>query len=215
MKMLPQGWRVVETVRRNGVNKGSVDKVYYSPDNKRFRSLKSVEQYLNHAVERSPVQGHTTYQRGCFSGKDQYAQTPDEVLAFVRQTIGPFYDPCPANPTENGLKVSWHRRKRAVYINPPYNNLSPWLAKAVEESRLGCTVMALLPARTSPFWFHKYCMKARLIYWACGGIIFKGYRRRSPFGCMFVVFQPGYCGPPESKSCEFHRDSRFVDGVLV
>lgn len=211
--MLPQGWRVVETTRKSGVNKGMIDRVYYSPNNTRFRSLKEVEKHLSCSLERVQAQGQTTYQKGCFSGKDQYAQTPDEVLAFVRRTIGPFYDPCPANPTEDGLKTCWHL-KRAVYINPPYSDLTPWLAKAVEESRQGCTVMALLPARTSPFWFHKYCMKARLIYWVCGGIKFKGYPRRSPFGCMLVLFQQGWNGPPESLSCEFHRESRFVAGVL-
>ena len=43
--------------------------------------------------------------------------------------------------------------------------------------KLGKSTMLLLPARTSPMWFHRWVLRAHRIWWSAGGIKFKGTAR--------------------------------------
>lgn len=56
---------------------------------------------------------------------------------------------------ENGLKQSWGGLGSVVWCNPPYSrgNLAKWMAKARAESRLGATVICLVPAYPSEGWW--------------------------------------------------------------
>jgi len=42
---LPEGWTIKEVVRQSGATAGRVDKYYYSPSGKKFRSLLEIERY--------------------------------------------------------------------------------------------------------------------------------------------------------------------------
>lgn len=126
---------------------------------------------------------------GCSSSvkeRDQLAQTPDEFYELLDEEFDFNWDPCPPKPQFDGLSVPWGT---STYVNPPYDNIAPWIKKAYEESLLGKTVVMLLPARTIRNWFHDYALKAAEIRWLQGGLRFKGYTRKSPFGLMVVVFR--------------------------
>jgi hypothetical protein len=85
------------------------------------------------------------------SGADQKAQTPTTLLNIIRNLFfkgKAFFDPCPPNPTFDGLVVKWHRRN---YVNPPFRDLPRWIAKAKETE--GETVV-LMPLRSSARYFH-------------------------------------------------------------
>ena len=220
--MLPEGWRTAVKVRQTGASKGSTDKYFYSPDGRRFRSMPEVRRYLKlpqpkpKPRPKAPKKNtrQSSYAQGCFSGKDQFAQTPEVVWEWVRDKLGcePF-DPCPANPDYDGLSIPW---KQFNYVNPPYKNIPPWLDRAVKEHAKGNSTLFLLPARTAPFWYHKYVMRASEIWFICGGIKFKGYNSRCPFGCIFVYYDATKpLGNPTIHSCEFHRETRFKDGKLI
>lgn len=56
-----------------------------------------------------------------------------------------FFDPCPPNPTFDGLNIPW---KKFNYVNPPFNKKVPWINKALEEQALGNTTVMLLPHDT-------------------------------------------------------------------
>lgn len=63
-------------------------------------------------------------------------QTPDWLwqrvaLALLTQPNQTLYDPCPPNPTVDGLNENWQEH---VYCNPPYSNPHPWVLKAREEA---------------------------------------------------------------------------------
>lgn len=103
-------------------------------------------------------------------------QTPASFLALVRR-VGPIaLDPCSTkkNPTEaeiyfhtgpggrDGLHQPWADTVRncgahgVVFMNPPYGRELPrWMEKARLEARLGCEVIALVPARTDTEWFQE------------------------------------------------------------
>ena len=122
-------------------------------------------------------------------------ETPDWLMNELKDEFGPdVYDPCPVNPTEDGLAVSWNDRARWVYVNPPYTRgvIGHWVEKCREEHLDGCTpIVLLIPAYTDTAYFHdfiyeKYNVEIRFLR---GRIRFKGYEKnKSSFPSMLVVF---------------------------
>ena len=101
------------------------------------------------------------FQKSQWNGKDQFAQTPTEVMVKLVEEFGLLNDVCPADPQRNGLEESW---QRVNYMNPPYAEMDKWLEKAISEWKQEKTVVALIPARTNCNWFHNYCIVMRARY---------------------------------------------------
>ncbi len=57
------------------------------------------------------------------------------------------------NRKENGLELTWFGN---VFVNPPWNNIFPWIKKAESELKEGnCNfVVFLLPSRVETKWWH-------------------------------------------------------------
>lgn len=92
--------------------------------------------------------------------------------------------------TEDGLTASWRMLGERCFMNPPYGRgISAWVKKAYEESRKGCLVVCLLPARTDTQWFHTYCTKGEIEFLK-GRLKFGGAKNSAPFPSMIVVFRP-------------------------
>lgn len=85
------------------------------------------------------------YRNAQWNGKDQFAETPTEVMVELVKEFGLLNDVCPRDPQRNGLEEDW---QRVNYMNPPYNQMEAWLTKAVVEWKKEKTVVCLLPART-------------------------------------------------------------------
>lgn len=129
----------------------------------------------------------SSFQKSQWNGKDQFAETPTEVMIELVKEFGLLNDVCPADPQRNGLEEEW---QRVNYMNPPYSEMEKWLKKAISEWKQKKTVVALLPARTNTNWFHDYCIKyASEIRFIRQGIKFKGYKKKSPFPVAIVVFK--------------------------
>lgn len=92
--------------------------------------------------------------------------TPPEVLDPIR-AFGPIaLDPCDnatsvvqaAHVCVDGLAEEWtpaaHGEPGLTFVNPPYSDVTPWIAKAQTEAARGVEVVMLLPADTSTRWFH-------------------------------------------------------------
>jgi len=101
-------------------------------------------------------------------------QTPrlilDPVDAYFEGKIG--LDPCSCDgnptrarrfftPSDDGLSRAWSRggdrafRRELVFVNPPYNDLWRWVAKALAEALLGHEVILLLSCtarQSDPRW---------------------------------------------------------------
>src|SRR3990167_7231874 len=61
-----------------------------------------------------------------------------------------YYDPCPQQPTVNGLSVFWGCRN---YCNPPYSEKELWIQKAIQEQQNNKLTVMLLPNATDIVWF--------------------------------------------------------------
>jgi site-specific DNA-methyltransferase (adenine-specific) len=96
------------------------------------------------------------------------------------------FDPCPSNPTFDGLSVEWGESN---FVNPPYGRkIGKWLKKGFEESKKGRVVVFLIPSRTDTKWWHDYVMKAKEIRFIKGRLKFKGATNSAPFPSAVVIF---------------------------
>lgn len=102
-------------------------------------------------------------------------------------------------PETDGLKSSWDCGG-SVFCNPPYGRQTgKWVRKAYEESKIGTTIVLLIPSRTDTIWFHKYIYNKAEIRFVRGRLIFTdengdphlskdGKPMPAPFPSMVVVY---------------------------
>jgi hypothetical protein len=127
--------------------------------------------------------------------KNQTALTPPEVYNFIKVfwnlKISDF-DPCPVNPTFDGLQVPWIvNADETVYVNPPFKDAGVWARKCLHELNAGnCkSVVLLCVSRTQPEWFHETIMVyADVVVAARKGIKYVGYKKVLPHGCFITKF---------------------------
>lgn len=77
-----------------------------------------------------------------------------------------------------------------VFCNPPYSNISDWVAKAFYESRKDNTLVVLLiPSRTDTKYFHDYIYQRSEIRFLKGRLKFGDSKNSAPFPSMVVIFR--------------------------
>ena len=126
------------------------------------------------------------------NGKGKFIiETPDYLKNEIIEEFGLYYDPCPVNPTKDGLAIDWPTNK-PVYVNPPYTrgSISKWVEKCYLEHSKGCEIILLIPAYTDTAYFHDYIYNKKNIdiRFIRGRIKFKGYDQKSSFPSMLVIF---------------------------
>lgn len=91
-----------------------------------------------------------------FSSKKLDWQTPDEIYFELNSKYRFDFDPCPVNPSFDGLSVEWGQSN---FVNPPYGRELPkWVEKGFEEAKKGKTIVLLIPARTDTKIWHRYIL---------------------------------------------------------
>ena len=116
----------------------------------------------------------------------QDCRTPDELFIQLDNEFAFDFDPCPINPSFDGLNVDWGMR---TYVNPPYSKIPAWLEKAKEELENGNShiIVFLLPGDTSTKWFHNYILGKAEIRFIKGRLRFTN-NKPAPFASMIVIF---------------------------
>jgi phage N-6-adenine-methyltransferase len=90
---------------------------------------------------------------------------------------------------DDTLVQSW--LDKSCWMNPPYGReIGKFIKKAYEESRRGCTVVCLLPARTDTKWFHDHILGKAQIRFLKGRLTFVGGKYPAPFPSMIVIYRP-------------------------
>lgn len=123
--------------------------------------------------------------RVVFSSASDHWETPAAVYDALNAEFQFADDPCPLKCIDDGLDREW---KSPCFVNPPYSNIGPWVAKALAESRSGKVVVVLVPSRTDTRWWHEYAMKAREIRFLRGRVKFGGAAYNAPFPSAILVF---------------------------
>jgi site-specific DNA-methyltransferase (adenine-specific) len=124
--------------------------------------------------------------RALFTSERQNWKTPKRFYEALDQEFFFDFDPCPPNPNFDGLAVEWGQRN---FVNPPYNQIKLWVARAFEQAQKGKLVVMLIPSRTDTRWWHEYVMKADEIRFIQGRLSFDDCGRPAPFPSCVVVFR--------------------------
>ncbi len=89
---------------------------------------------------------------------------------------------------DDGLAQAW--APAVCWMNPPYGrDVGRWMAKALEASRRGATVVALVPSRTDTRWWHENAVRGEVRF-VPGRLRFGGSDVGAPFPSAVVVFRP-------------------------
>lgn len=99
------------------------------------------------------------------------------------------------SPEDDGLDQNWDRM--TCWMNPPYGRgIGAWMQKAYESSQAGATVVALIPSRTNPPWFHDWVLnKAAEIRIIRSKVPFVGPKKGVPFwGSLLAIYRPKWSG---------------------
>lgn len=124
--------------------------------------------------------------------------TPWAIVRALEAEFGEFdLDPCCTalsaktaryyTPVDDGLALPWFGR---VFLNPPYSNPGPWLAKAIAEQ--APLVVALLPVCTDTAWFHELVLGRAEIRFIKGRVEFLAPRHkiaRPKAPSMFAIYR--------------------------
>ena len=68
--------------------------------------------------------------------------TPSSIYIQLDNEFRFDFDPCPNDPSFNGLQIEWGQRS---YVNPPFSNWQIWVHKGYEEHKKGKMVVIVYP----------------------------------------------------------------------
>lgn len=137
----------------------------------------------------------TFNRKAMFSSASGDWETPQELFDELNKEFEFNLDACATSGnakchqfyTVGSLEMPW---RGFVFCNAPYGReIGKWVKKGLLESRLGSTVVMLLPARTDTAWWHDYVMKADEIRFIRGRLKFSGHKNAAPFPSCIVVFR--------------------------
>jgi phage N-6-adenine-methyltransferase len=93
------------------------------------------------------------------------------------------------SPEDDGLKQDW--QGMCCWCNPPYGrHLPSFIEKAWCSSRLGATVVCLIPARPDTRAWHRFVTLAHEIRFIKGRLKFGNAQNSAPFPSAIIVFRP-------------------------
>lgn len=135
-----------------------------------------------------------------FSSKNDEWETPQAIFDELDKEFHFTLDPCSTHKNhkcpqyftkeEDGLSQKWGG---VVFCNPPYSQVSKWVAKCHEESKTdGITIVLLIPARTDTRYFHDYIYQRTEIRFIKGRLHYEidgEGKNSSPFPSMVVIFR--------------------------
>ena len=131
-----------------------------------------------------------------FKSEVQTWETPADLFDQLDQEFAFDLDVCALpetskckryfTPADDGLSQSW---TGTCWMNPPYGRaIGNWMRKALEESRRGCIVVCLVPARTDTEWWHRFAMRGEIRF-IRGRLKFGNAKSGAPFPSAIVVFR--------------------------
>lgn len=121
---------------------------------------------------------------------NQAVATPDYILRYIEQLLGSnYFDPCPLGPSFDGLSVDWRKQ---TYVNPPYEDIEPWLQKAHHEVSIGNSewVIFLIPFKPQlNFWDRSVFGRAHAVDVFSHPVGFPGYTNVIAWPMCLVHFR--------------------------
>lgn len=136
-------------------------------------------------------------------------RTPPEFLRAVERRFGAIgFDLAATSghevaneffaPEENSLAQNWANIEHVepvVFLNPPFSNIRPWVAKLDAECRnLQRFTVCLVPASVGAAWYRKHAMGKAFSLFLDDRITFVDQPDPYPRDCMLLVYGFGLHG---------------------
>lgn len=137
-----------------------------------------------------------TLNRG--SSRQDY-ETPSDFIAAVEARFGIINVDLAAtkantkgqvwiDEAQDSLTVDWSRLRGNLWLNPPFNNITPWAKKCSDESKKGCKIFFLTPASVGSNWFAQYIFGQSHVLFLNGRLTFVGASDPYPKDCILSCF---------------------------
>ena len=97
---------------------------------------------------------------------------------------------------DNALVQDWNATLQGClgWLNPPFEDISPWVEKAYKESRMGANIAVLVPLSIAKWWRDWVDEKA-YVFMLHGRLTFQGETKPYPKDCALLIYGPtGYKG---------------------
>ena len=139
--------------------------------------------------------------------KQDYSTPGDFYSAVCRRFGAPSVDLAAHNhnalcerhvtPEEDSLECDWLKVIRPgelAWLNPPYGDIRPWVAKCRRAARAGREILVLVPASVGSRWFHEHVYAYAKVYALVGRLTFGGCTAPFPKDCMLLHYgdAPGF-----------------------
>lgn len=108
---------------------------------------------------------------------------------------------------EDGLSIPWVDR---TYVNPPFDNLQPWLLKASAEAQRGIRVVVLAPFRSHRSWFRTALLSAKRAT-LLDGVAFVGHSSPFPAPLALLTWNCVVTVPTDALLARF-SESPYTEG---
>lgn len=137
---------------------------------------------------------------GLFSSNSEEWETPQDLFDRLNATYNFDLDVCASaenakckkfiTKETDSLSQNWAELAKGwCWMNPPYGKkIGLFTGKALEESKRGAKIVALLPARTDTKWFHYHIYEIAEIEFLRGRLRFGQSKNSAPFPSMLVIW---------------------------
>lgn len=111
---------------------------------------------------------------------------------------------------DNALNQRWFK---VSWCNPPYDNIKPWVEKAIQQHKKGKTIVMLVPADTSVQWFKSAFNSCNEVRFISGRLSFINAETQKPVsgnnkGSVLFIWR-AYC---KSHSVSLIERSDLIGG---
>lgn len=134
-------------------------------------------------------------------------ETPPELIRAVKNllSIADFYRDLAASPenakahlyyteADNALEQHWYSGLTWNWLNPPYSNIQPWTAKALNEAREGHRIAMLVPAAVGSNWWSQTVHHKADVHFLNGRVTFVGAPWPYPKDLALLLYHPASTG---------------------
>lgn len=138
--------------------------------------------------------------------KQDYATPPDFIAAVEKRWGKIDFDLAASehnkkatpyfSKEQDSLMQIWCSLPGNLWLNPPFDRITPWAEKCAKEVAFGATIFFLVPASVGANWFRDFVHRKAMVYFLNGRLHFDpnnptwGY----PKDCMLCVYSLGSHG---------------------
>lgn len=130
---------------------------------------------------------------------EQVVETPEDFLSSVRHRFGHITWDLAATkdnakafefftPEVNSLDQPWHKLDGWLWLNPPFDPITPWVRKCSQEAALGAKILLLCPTSIGANWWRDHIHEQACVLMLQPRLQFVGHTHKFPKDLALCVY---------------------------